>query len=63
MLMPQSIFVRLVSLCEDLERLTRYVQPLEIRLALEHLTNRLDALVDDTIGVDAPALEDVNDAP
>jgi hypothetical protein len=56
--LADSIYVRLTTIMDDLARLARHVQPLEIQLAVEHLVDRLDALVEDTIGLEPPHQEE-----
>ena len=48
--MSDSIYIRLSNIMDDLARLARHVQPLEMQLALEHLVDRLDAVVELTMG-------------
>ena len=52
--MSDSIYIRLSNIMDDLDRLTRHIQPPEIQLAVEHLVNRLDAMVEETIGLETP---------
>ena len=52
--MSDSIYVRLSNIMDDLARLARHVQPLEIQLALEHLVDRIENLVEETIGMETP---------
>ena len=56
--MSESIYVRLSNIMDDLARLARHVQPLEIQLAIEHLVDRLDAIVEETIGLESPRQEE-----
>ena len=56
--MSESIYVRLSNIMDDLARLARHVQPLEIQLAVEHLVDRLEAIVEDTIGLETPQQEE-----
>ena len=56
--MAESIYIRLSNIMDDLDRLSRHIQPLEIQLAVEHIVNRLEALVEETIGLETPARED-----
>ena len=56
--MSDSLYVRLSNIMDDLARLARHVQPLEIQVALEHIVDRLDACVEDTIGVETSRQED-----
>ena len=56
--MSDSIYIRLSNILDDLDRLSRHVQPLEIQLAIEHLVNRLEALVEDTIGLERSSPEE-----
>ena len=56
--MSDSIYVRLSSIMDDLARLARHVQPLEMQLALEHLVDRLNACVEETIGLETPQQEE-----
>lgn len=56
--MSESIYIRLSNIMDDLDRLSRHVQPPEIQLAVEHIINRLEAMVDETIGLETPNLED-----
>lgn len=57
--MSESIYVRLSTILDDLARLARHVEPLEIQLAVEHIVNRLDDLIEETIGLEAPRQEEV----
>ena len=52
--MSESIYIRLSNIMDDLARLARHVQPLEIQLAVEHLVDRLDNLLEETIGMESP---------
>ena len=56
--MADSIYVRLSNIMDDLARLARHVEPLEIQLAVEHLVDRLDAIVEETIGLEPPRQEE-----
>ena len=56
--MSDSIYIRLSNIMDDLDRIARHIQPLEIQLAVEHLVNRLEALVEETIGLETPNRED-----
>jgi hypothetical protein len=56
--MSDSIYIRLSTIMDDLARLARHVQPLEIQLAVEQIVDRLDALVEETIGIETPRLEE-----
>lgn len=56
--MSESIYIRLSNIMDDLDRLARHVQPPEVQLAVEHIVDRLDNLVEDTIGMETPARED-----
>jgi hypothetical protein len=53
-----SIYIRLSTIMDDLARLARHVQPPEIQLAVEHLVERLDDLVEETIGIETPRQEE-----
>ena len=52
--MSDSIYVRLSNIMDDLARLARHVEPLAIQLALEHIVDRLENLVEETIGMETP---------
>ena len=52
--MSESIYIRLSNIMDDLARLARHVEPLEIQLAVERLVDRLDAIVEETIGLEPP---------
>ena len=56
--MSDSIYIRLSNITDDLDRLSRHIQPPAIQLAVEHIVNRLEALVEETIGLETPARED-----
>ena len=56
--MSESIYIRLSNIMDDLDRLARHIQPPEIQLAVEHLVNRLDAMVEETIGLETPEREE-----
>ena len=56
--MADSIYIRLSNILDDLARLARHVEPLEIQLAVEHLVERLDDLVEETIGLEQPRGEE-----
>ena len=56
--MSESIYIRLSNIMDDLDRLARHIQPPEIQLAVEHLVDRLDAIVEDTIGMETPSREE-----
>lgn len=61
--MNESVFTRLCDLADELLRLTRDVQPDGVRYQLEHLAHRLDLVIDDTIGLEVPALTHEEDTP
>lgn len=50
--MSDSIYVRLSNIMDDLDRLSRHVEPPAIQLALEQIVERLEALVEETIGME-----------
>lgn len=54
--MTESIFTRLCDLTDELQRLTRDVHPDGVRYQLEALCNRLDLVIDDTVGLAVPEL-------
>lgn len=56
--MTESVFTRLCDITDSLQRLTRDVEPDNVRYRLEDLVNRLDLIIDDTIGLEVPALEE-----
>lgn len=56
--MSDSIYIRLSNILDDLTRLARHVEPPPIQLAVEHLVDRLDALVEQTIGLEQPQQEE-----
>ena len=56
--MSESIYIRLSNILDDLTRLARHVEPLPIQLALEHIVDRLDNMVEETIGLEQPHHEE-----
>lgn len=56
--MSESIYIRLSNILDDLARLARHVQPPEIQMALEHIVDRLDNMVEETIGLEQPQQEE-----
>ena len=56
--MSESIYIRLSNILDDLARLARHVQPLDIQLAVERIVDRLDAIVEQTIGLETPQQEE-----
>ena len=55
--MSESIYVRLVNILGDLEAQVRQVESLAIRMALEQIVQRLDDMVEETIGLKQPEEE------
>ena len=58
--MSDSIYIRLSHIMDDLARLARHVEPPHIQLALEHLVDRLDGIVEETIGLETPVVLDLD---
>ena len=56
--MSDSIYIRLSNIMDDLDRLARHIQPPAIQLAVEHIVDRLDNLVEETIGLETPSREE-----
>ena len=56
--MSDSIYARLSNILDDLARLARHVEPPPIQSALEHIVDRLDNLVESTIGLETPWQEE-----
>ena len=56
--MSESIYIRLSNILDDLARLARHVEPLDIQLAVERIVDRLDAIVEQTIGMEQPQQEE-----
>ena len=50
--MSDSIYIRLSNIMDDLDRLSRHVEPPAIQLALEQIVERLDNLLEETIGLE-----------
>lgn len=49
--MSRTLFTSLCDVADDLQRLTREVQPEGVQYALEALRERLDLLIDHTVGL------------
>lgn len=56
--MSASIYIRLSNILDDLARLARHVEPPHIQSALEHIVDRLDNMVEETIGMETPWQEE-----
>lgn len=56
--MSESIYIRLTNIMDDLARVCRHVEPLDIQLAVEHIVNRLENIVEQTIGIENQAHTD-----
>ena len=56
--MSESIYLRLSTILDDLARLARHVEPPDIQLALERIVDRLDGIVEETIGLEQPQQEE-----
>ena len=50
--MSESIYIRLSNIMDDLDRLSRHVEPPAIQLALEQIVERLENLIEETIGME-----------
>jgi hypothetical protein len=58
----ETVFARLCDVTDELQRLTRDLGHSPFKLALERLVDRLDLIIDDTVGIEVPALaEDEED--
>lgn len=53
-----SVFTTLCDLVDELQRQVRSLDHSPQKLALEALVDRFDLLIDQTIGLDVPALEE-----
>ena len=56
--MSDSLYVRLSNIMDDLARLARHVEPPHIQLALEQIVDRLDTMLEETIGMESPRREE-----